>query len=302
MKSSLYIEPLVVTTARVLLRHSFTVLACTLLVVACGGGGDNGTDSGGTTPTSFALGGSVAGLAGSGLTLNNGAVSQTISGNGGFTFPGTLADGAGYAVSVTSQPANPRQTCVVSSGSGNISGANVSDVAVACMTDVASIVVTPATMTFDIGATATLQAQALDSNGAPITATVTWSSLDSTIAAVSASGVVTGVAQGATSITATVGTVQGNAALSVTATVVNTGTQTGADLIDAAQQSGAISAEVALEYKVFATFNDSRLPPQFKGNDSALFESGAIELVYQSWSTLSDAAKTTLEPFQVPPA
>jgi Big-like domain-containing protein/regulator of chromosome condensation (RCC1) repeat-containing protein/Regulator of Chromosome Condensation (RCC1) repeat protein len=51
--------------------------------------------------------------------------------DGPITFPGALAKGTGYRVTVLSQPASPTQTCVVS-GSGGTVTADVTTVAVAC--------------------------------------------------------------------------------------------------------------------------------------------------------------------------
>ncbi len=85
----------------------------------------------------FTISGAVTGLTGSGLTLslNNGATTLPVGSNGMFSFASTLSDGSAYAVTVASQPSGPAQTCVVSSGSGTIAAANVSDVAVDCTTN-----------------------------------------------------------------------------------------------------------------------------------------------------------------------
>jgi len=87
------------------------------------------------TTQSYTVGGSVSGLSGSGLVLQNNAGDiLSISANGSFTFPTSIADGDGYSVSVLSQPGSPTQSCTVSNGSGTIAGANISDVSVACST------------------------------------------------------------------------------------------------------------------------------------------------------------------------
>lgn len=81
----------------------------------------------------YTVGGNVTGLTGTGLVLqNNAADNLSVNIDGSFTFSTAVADGAGYAVTVLSQPAG--QTCTVTpgSGSGTISGANVSSVAVNC--------------------------------------------------------------------------------------------------------------------------------------------------------------------------
>jgi hypothetical protein len=78
----------------------------------------------------YKVGGSVSGLTGSGLVLqNNGGDNLTISSNGPFTFSAALKKGKAYDVTVLTQPSG--QTCTVDNGSGNISR-NVTDVAVTC--------------------------------------------------------------------------------------------------------------------------------------------------------------------------
>ena len=96
------------------------------------------TQAGGT----YTVGGSVSGLVGSGLALKlNGGANLAINANGAFSFPNALADGAAYAVTVATQPNSPMQTCTVGNGSGTIAGANVTNVAVTCVTE------TPTTFT-----------------------------------------------------------------------------------------------------------------------------------------------------------
>ena len=88
------------------------------------------------TTNTYTVGGTVSGLAGSGLVLrNNGGNDLAISANGAFTFPPALADGSAYAVTVATQPGSPSQTCTVANGSGNLAGANVTTVAVTCEID-----------------------------------------------------------------------------------------------------------------------------------------------------------------------
>jgi hypothetical protein len=88
----------------------------------------------------FTVGGSITGLTGTGLVLqNNGADSVAPApADSSFTFPTRLASGAAYAVTVQTQPANPAQLCVVSGGAGTVGSADVTSVAIAC-TDVAAL-------------------------------------------------------------------------------------------------------------------------------------------------------------------
>ncbi len=85
-------------------------------------------------PARFALGGTVSGLEGTGLTLENNFFDDIAPVNGNFTFPTGLSEGAGYTVRVTGQPSDPRQNCTVANGTGTMPGHEVTDVAVTCVT------------------------------------------------------------------------------------------------------------------------------------------------------------------------
>lgn len=85
-------------------------------------------------PSRYTLGGSVSGLTGTGLVLGESHSAQTlpVSANGSIAFAAPLADAAAYAVTVLAQPTSPAQTCTVAQGSGTVSGANVTNIAVSC--------------------------------------------------------------------------------------------------------------------------------------------------------------------------
>jgi hypothetical protein len=84
---------------------------------------------------SYTVGGTVSGLSGSGLVLkNNGGDDLSVSGSGTFTFATPVAAGTAYAVTVSAQPANPTQSCVVTNGTGNGTSGNVTNVQVTCTT------------------------------------------------------------------------------------------------------------------------------------------------------------------------
>jgi hypothetical protein len=93
--------------------------------------------------TQYTVSGTVSGLAGTGLILQNNAGDDiTVNANGQFAFPTPLASGAAYAVTVKANPTNKWQTCIVSTadagaggGAGTIASANVTDVAVTCTTN-----------------------------------------------------------------------------------------------------------------------------------------------------------------------
>ncbi|HEY3785829.1 MAG TPA: beta-propeller fold lactonase family protein [Steroidobacteraceae bacterium] len=109
-----------------------------LLLSACGGGGGGSTGSSGGSPPpptqSFTVGGSITGLTGSGLVLqDNGGDSLAVAaGSKTFTFSTSVATGSKYAVTVLTAPTSPAQTCTVASGSGSVNGANLTSVAISC--------------------------------------------------------------------------------------------------------------------------------------------------------------------------
>jgi hypothetical protein len=87
------------------------------------------------SPNTYTVGGTVSGLSGTGLTLqDNGGAPLAIGANGAFVFPGSLAGGAPYNVTVLTQPTNPTQNCTVTNGSGNIGAANITNVTITCTT------------------------------------------------------------------------------------------------------------------------------------------------------------------------
>ncbi len=91
-----------------------------------------------TSETTFTIGGTVSGLTGTGLALqDNGGNNLTVTANGSFTFSTALTSGAAYDVTVLTQPSSPAQTCTVTDGTGTAS-ANVTSVQVACASQTAS--------------------------------------------------------------------------------------------------------------------------------------------------------------------
>ncbi|MDM0078947.1 beta-propeller fold lactonase family protein [Variovorax sp. J2P1-59] len=84
--------------------------------------------------SSFAVGGSVVGLQGTGgLVLQNNAGNDiTLNADGRFVFVLPVASNAGYAVSVKTQPTSPAQTCSVSQGTGKVTSAAIDNVVVTC--------------------------------------------------------------------------------------------------------------------------------------------------------------------------
>jgi uncharacterized membrane protein len=94
-------------------------------------------------PVTYTIGGTVAGLQGSGLVLQqSGGGDLAIGADGAFAFATAIADGSAYSVTVLNQPTAPAQTCTVEAGSGTVAGADVADVAVTCVTDVSDVIFT----------------------------------------------------------------------------------------------------------------------------------------------------------------
>ena len=85
----------------------------------------------------FTVGGTLTGLAdGASVTLqNNGGDDLSLTADGSFSFAAALTDDSAYSVAVLTQPTSPSQTCTVTNGGGTLSGANVTKVAVACVTN-----------------------------------------------------------------------------------------------------------------------------------------------------------------------
>jgi hypothetical protein len=90
--------------------------------------------------SSFTVGGSVSGLAGTGLVLQlNGDGDLPIAANGNFTFEAPLASGSQYRVNVAAQPSNPSQVCTVAGGAGTIGSSNVTNVRITCASSTFSV-------------------------------------------------------------------------------------------------------------------------------------------------------------------
>jgi large repetitive protein len=98
------------------------------------GGGDVNSVTINCATDQFTIGGTVTNLSGGGLTLslNAGATTLQVGNDGSFSFPTTIPSGAAYAVTVASQPAAPSQTCTVTSGSGTVVDADISNITVDC--------------------------------------------------------------------------------------------------------------------------------------------------------------------------
>lgn len=138
------------------------MLGVLLTLAACSSGGMGNTTP---PPSTLTIGGTVTGLVGSGLVLqNNGGNNLPVTANGAFTFSTAITSGAAYKVTVLTQPSTPAQNCVVTAGSGTAT-ANVTNIVVTCTT-----------ITYTVGGTVTglagtgLVLQNNGDNNLPVTA------------------------------------------------------------------------------------------------------------------------------------
>lgn len=94
-----------------------------------------------TDAATHTIGGSVRGLQGAGLELLHAGEPLAIAADGPFTFATPLPDGADYEVTVTTQPGEPEQQCTLEHAAGTITGADISDIVVTCITPIRHVVV-----------------------------------------------------------------------------------------------------------------------------------------------------------------
>jgi alpha-tubulin suppressor-like RCC1 family protein len=148
---------------------------------------------------------------------------------GSVRFTAVVQDAAGGLVSGRPVSWSALPTAVASiSGDGLATGVaaglatiratveGVSGTAQLTVVAVASVVVTPADTVIEVAGSVQLQAQALDNAGSPIPgSSIQWTSLEPSVATVSGSGLVTGVAEGSATIVATAGGVDGEAMVAV---------------------------------------------------------------------------------------
>lgn len=104
-------------------RHQ-AIVPLAVLLAACGGGGG---------ATSQTISGTISGLTGKGLVLqdNLGDNVAIPSGTTSFSFPTPVATGKSYSVSVLTQPGSPVQVCDISNGGGT-TGTTAGAISVNC--------------------------------------------------------------------------------------------------------------------------------------------------------------------------
>lgn len=123
--------------------RAWSIPVCVLGLVACSNGRGSLEDSDGgqqQQPGKVTIGGTVAGLSGAGLVLqNNGGDNLTLSANGAFSFKTAIDAGSPYNITVLTQPGSPAQSCAVANASGTAPTTNVTSVSVNCSTGAFSV-------------------------------------------------------------------------------------------------------------------------------------------------------------------
>jgi hypothetical protein len=87
------------------------------------------------TTNTYAVWGTITGLLGAGLVLQNNGGADLALHSTATSFSFSVASGTPYSITVSSPPTSPSQTCTVERGSGTVVDANVEDVAITCRTN-----------------------------------------------------------------------------------------------------------------------------------------------------------------------
>lgn len=96
-------------------------------------------------PTKYPVGGSVIGLKGTGLVLqNNGGDDLNVTQDADFTFATPLDEGTNFDITVATQPTNPSQLCIVTNGAGAASADSFKAATIKCSADPSLVDVTNA--------------------------------------------------------------------------------------------------------------------------------------------------------------
>jgi environmental stress-induced protein Ves len=105
-------------------------LLVSLFLTSCGTSGPTPPP-----PATYTIGGTVSGLAGTGLVLqDNGGNNLTVNASAtSFAFTTAITSGSSYKVTILSQPSSPAQSCAMTHGSGTAT-ANVTNISVTCTT------------------------------------------------------------------------------------------------------------------------------------------------------------------------
>jgi hypothetical protein len=74
------------------------------------------------------------------------------------------------------------------------------------------------------------------------------------------------------------------------------------ELVHAAVGRGELKKDMALAYRVLASFGDPRVPARYVGDDGLLGDGASLREALDDWSQLSSRARALITPFFTPPA
>ncbi|MRR16821.1 MAG: hypothetical protein EG826_10240 [Deltaproteobacteria bacterium] len=111
------------------------MIALAILLTSCGGDNEG---------YSYTIRGTVTGMVGGGLVLqNNGVDDLIVPLNGTFVFGRAIPTGLTYSVTIKTLPPAISQTCVVVNGAGTVNDAPVNNIIINCLAPPSRLVVTP---------------------------------------------------------------------------------------------------------------------------------------------------------------
>ena len=200
---------------RILVVAAATLSAALWGPLACGDGGTEPPPPDPPRPTTVTVTPATAELTALGATVQ---LSAQVLDQYGQVMAGAAVSWSSSAASVAAVDASGLVTAAgngaatITATAGEASGEAV----VTVMQSAGSVVVSPAADAIELGDTLRLTAVAFDENGHAVPgAEFTWSSSDAPVARVDGSGLVRGVGEGTATITATAGSAQGTAEITV---------------------------------------------------------------------------------------
>ncbi len=219
-----------------MMRKPIALLSFSLALMSCAGGG--GPTSQTAVLTSVAISGGSTITAGSTLSLsatpkdqNGGTIAATVTWSSSAPNVATVS-GSGVVTAIAAGAATIAATATA--GGASVQGST--QITVTPLPVLTSVAVSVPVSTITIGGTIQATALPKDQNGSAIPAIVTWNSSAPTVASVSASGLVTALAPGSATITASAlaggATVTGNVLVTVNALMLSVVTISGASNVN----------------------------------------------------------------------
>ena len=228
---TVFSDPKPVPSRRVSQERFIALLLAVTSLAACGEG-TTAPSLGPPRATTITVSPATAGLAAVGTTVQ---LSAQVLDQNGQVMAGTAVDWASSAATVATVSASGLVTAVAN-GTATITasaGSAWGGATVTVAQEVGAVEILPAEASLSaLGDTLRLTAEALDANGhAMAGAEFSWESGDEAVATVDASGLVTGVAEGVATITASAGEASGSAVVTVMQPVATVEVMPSADTI-----------------------------------------------------------------------